>query len=137
MYYYIITQRLYMDIGNDENREDSMVPIHPTVDIPSTTTTPSLAEIDRKINLKFIKEKKTSRTYISGLETFLPKKLDREKLCQDLRKVLGTGSNIVQDEKEKPIGETKEKYGFQGNHIDRIATFLTKKYNIPQDKIIF
>ena len=98
-------------------------------DQSTQSAVPNLADIDSKIVLKFVKEGRRSKTYISGLELFLQKKADREKLCQDLRKVLGAGSNIVTDENDK------EKYGFQGDHIERIKKFLMTKHNIPREKI--
>lgn len=89
----------------------------------------NLAQIDSKMNFKFIKEGRHQKTYMTGLEFFIQEKRDRCKLCQELRKFLGAGSVLSIDE------NGKEKYSFQGDHIDKIKKYLTTKHNIPKDKM--
>jgi len=91
----------------------------------------ALDEIDKKIILKFIKEKKTNRTYIYGLHLFIPEKEKRDEICSSIKKELGAGSNIKINE------NNIEEYGFQGNHIEKIKIFLINKVGINTDKIMF
>ena len=91
----------------------------------------ALEEIDKQILLKFIKEKKTNRTYIYGLHLFIPEKEKREEICSLLKKELGAGSNVKKNE------NNIEEYGFQGNHIEKIKIFLVNKVGINIDKITF
>lgn len=77
------------------------------------------------ITLKFLKEKKTNRTYIRGLEFFIKENLD--KCVRDIKKSLGTGMNT------KEIDGQIE-YGFQGDHRDNIIKLLVS-YGIQKNKI--
>lgn len=86
-----------------------------------------LNDIDKKITLKFFKEKKTSRTYIEGLEDFINQK-EIIKLVTSLKKKLGTGML------EKDI-DNKKVYGFQGDHRDRIRNILITEIKIAGDRI--
>lgn len=85
-----------------------------------------LYEVDKQITLKYKKEKKSSRTYIYGLEDFMEQK-EIEKICKLLKKNLGTGLHITEE-------EGKNIYGFQGNFIDKISEFLISK-GIDSSKI--
>lgn len=82
---------------------------------------------DKKIILKFFKEKKTSRTYIYGLHDFMT---DEEvvKFVMYLKKKLGTG--IIKKENDGII-----EYGFQGDHKERIKKILISDTSIPEEKI--
>lgn len=87
-------------------------------------------EIDKKIKLKFLKEKRTTRTYISGLEHFFTAE-EIEKLTNSLKKKLATG--IIKKNKED--SENEFEYGFNGDHINRIKNILINDLNIESDKI--
>uniref|UniRef100_A0A6C0EB76 SUI1 domain-containing protein n=1 Tax=viral metagenome TaxID=1070528 RepID=A0A6C0EB76_9ZZZZ len=94
------------------------------MDLAVASSTSTLTSIDSCITLKFRKEKKTSRTYIIGLEQFVP---DVDKFCKDLKKTLGTGSNVIEEDGSKM-------YGFQGDFIERIYNYLISK-GIDKSKI--
>jgi translation initiation factor 1 (eIF-1/SUI1) len=88
----------------------------------------SLSFIDSKIILRFVKEKRTNRTYIMGLHDFMTD----EKLItlvNDLKKKLGT--SVL----ERKTEDGKKYYGFQGNHINTIKNILIKDLNIDRKKI--
>lgn len=87
-------------------------------------------DIDSKITLRLIKEKKTSRTYIEGLEKFMSLE-EIAKLISKMKKQLGTGSV------EKEIQENKKTikiYGFGGDHRETIKEELIN-LAIAEDKI--
>lgn len=80
-------------------------------------------EIDKKVTIKFLKEKKTSRTYIQGIDGFLQQeKID--EMVKDLKKKLGTG-----------LFKNENGYGFQGDHRDNIKKYLLSNTTIPDAKI--
>ena len=88
-----------------------------------------LSEIDKKIRLRFLKEKKTSRTYIEGLEKFFNQ--EEIKLMTNLiKKKLSTGYCTKENEK----GDIA--HGYNGEHKERIKKILSTEYNVPEDKII-
>ena len=86
-----------------------------------------LMELDKKVTIKFLKEKKTNRTYITGLEGFLIDSII-ENITTDLKRRLGTGML------KKNI-EGIWMYGFQGDHRMAIKEYLVSKTNITEDKI--
>ena len=76
-------------------------------------------EIDKKIIIRFEKQKKTSRTLITGLHYFFTNK-EIEKLMKTYMKKLGTGSlKTILDDGCVEIG-------FNGNHINTIKDDLIK-----------
>lgn len=79
-----------------------------------------LTEIDKKIIIKYMKEIKTSRTYIHGLESYV-KLEDIPIFIKTLQKSLGTSSLKKQDDDDNNI------YGFAGEHIDKIYDYIIKK----------
>jgi translation initiation factor 1 (eIF-1/SUI1) len=89
-----------------------------------------LNSIDRRIKLRFIKEKKASRTYIEGLEKFFDEETIKT-LTKVIQKNLSTGYTAKTDDNNVVIG-----HGYNGDHKERIKQFLITKYNIPADKII-
>lgn len=95
-----------------------------------------LDEINKKIEIKFFKEKKTSRTYIEGLEGFISEKQTRDEIAKELRIALGTASCIKPLEIDGKTIDGKEMIGFNGNHVDQIIKYLVTKRNIPSNKIV-
>jgi len=79
-----------------------------------------ITEIDKKIIIKFMKEIKTSRTYIHGLESYV-KQEDIPNFIKTLQKSLGTSSLKKQDDDNNNI------YGFAGDHIETIYDYIIKK----------
>lgn len=91
-----------------------------------------LDKINKKISLHFVKERKTSRTYITNLKNFLDNN-ELELLKKNLQKLLGSGSTINED------GD----YGFNGdytNDTDKkviIKTCILKNSKINKDLFDF
>lgn len=87
-----------------------------------------LSQIDRKIILKYMKEKKTSRTYILGLEGYL-KQDEQLILMKDIQKKLGTSLLKKMTEDNKPI------FGLGGDHVNTIYDIIIKKKIAPKGEI--
>ena len=78
-----------------------------------------LTKIDQKIILKFMREGKTSRTYIIGIHNYFKKEEELNTFIKSLKKKLGTSLF------EKTVDYISH-YGFAGNHIDKIYEELIK-----------
>jgi len=98
------------------------------IDDIDKTTENDTSDIDKKVLLKFFKEKKTSRTYIIGLDKFMEVS-EIDKLSKDIKKRLGTGS--IKVEKDGTIA-----YGFQGDHREAIKKILSDRNLVPKEKIV-
>jgi hypothetical protein len=105
-----------------------------------------LNEIDKRIKLRFIKEKRTSRTYIEGIEKFFDEEKIKE-IMQQIKKKLSTSyfkrtdEELEEDSKSKKNTTQKTKggdiaHGFSGDHKERIRTILVDTYKIPEEKIV-
>jgi hypothetical protein len=98
-------------------------------------------QIDKRVTLRFMKEKRTSRTYIEGLEDFLSEETINE-IIKKIKK-LGTSYFKRTDEDVEDDLKTKTKksstpaiaHGFSGDHKIKIIKMLTEEYNIPKNKI--
>lgn len=88
-----------------------------------------LKQIDKKIVLKFMKEVKTSRTYIFGLDDYIRTKEDRDDFLKNLKKSLGT-SIIERHDNNQNV------YGFAGDHVKKIYECIVKKKICPVREII-
>lgn len=110
------------------------------------SATDILNEIDKRIKLRFLKEKRTSRTYIEGIEKFFDEEKTKE-IMQSIKKKLSTSyfkrvgdeSDDEDDKKKQPKVKTKSNdvaHGFAGDHKVRIKSILIETYNIPEDKIV-
>lgn len=86
-----------------------------------------VAEIDKIITIKWRKEKRTSRTYLIGLEGFADTIKDIPKFCSKIKKKMGTGATVIEEDGQKM-------YGFQGQLTDRLYNFLLE-IGISKDKI--
>jgi hypothetical protein len=78
-----------------------------------------LDQIDRKIRIKYIKDGKSSRTYIYGISSYIENEEEIMKLMKKIQKSLGT--SII-----KSYIDGKIIIGFGGNHIDSIYDYFTK-----------
>lgn len=88
----------------------------------------NLDEINKKIEIKYIKQKKENRTYITGLDIFMTDEKERVDLIKTLKKALGA-SSVTKIENDKEI------IGFSGNHIEKVKKYFIEKLKIPKDKI--
>ena len=87
-----------------------------------------IVEIDKHIRLRFLKEKKTNRTYILGLDDFIPDSKKLADYVKHIQKTLSTGMT----EKDE---DGKKVFGFQGDHRTKIEQLLMSELNIPKTKI--
>ena len=74
--------------------------------------------IDRRIKLRFLKEKKASRTYIEGLDKFFETNSIKE-MVKKIQKKLSTGYNSLSDTEGNITS-----HGFNGDHKERIKKIL-------------
>lgn len=95
-------------------------------------------QIDKRVTLRFMKEKKTSRTYIEGLEDFL----SEEQINDIIKKIKKFGTSYFkrtdEDDEDKDKKSKKSPaiaHGFSGDHKTKIIKMLTEEYKIPKDKI--
>jgi hypothetical protein len=84
--------------------------------------------IDKKLTLRFEKQKKTTRTLITGLYYFFDKD-EIKKFINSMKKRLGTGGIEVLLEN----GTTE--IGFNGNHILTLKKIFIDEFKIDKDKI--
>ena len=97
------------------------------VDVDQIINTGNTAFVDKYVTLQFFKEKKTSRTYIIGLDGFMTPD-EVKNFVIGAKKKLGTAILEKQDETFGTM------YGFNGDHRSRIQEFLTAA-KIPEEKI--
>ena len=88
-----------------------------------------IAEIDKHVEIKFLKEGRRNKTYIYGLEDFIEGG-DKEltKYVEKLQKKLGT--NLIKEQKDG-----KKFYAFGGDHVSVIKKFVIDDLKIPTEKI--
>jgi hypothetical protein len=97
------------------------------VDVDQIINTCNTSFVDKYVTLQFFKEKKTTRTYIIGLDGFM-KSEEVKSFVNDTKKKLGTAMLEKQDD----IFGTM--YGFNGDHETRIREMLIAS-KIPEEKI--
>ena len=88
-----------------------------------------IAEIDKHIEIKFIKEGRRNKTYIYGLGDYIEGG-DKEliKYVEKLQKRLGT--NLIKEEKDG-----KKFYAFGGDHVNVIKKYIIDDLKVSTDKI--
>lgn len=90
-----------------------------------------MTEIDKHIEIKFLKEGRRNKTYIYGLSDYMTgdnKDTNLTKFVEKLKKKLGT--SMVEEEKDG-----KKYFGFGGDHVDVIKNIIIADLKIPRDKI--
>ena len=92
------------------------------------TNSAVLTNIDKCIEIRYMKEKKKSFTYVAGLENFIEKEKDIEKFTSMLQKKLACG------QKQK-VENGKTSYGFNGDHIKNLKKIIMTELKVPEDKI--
>ena len=95
--------------------------------IQKKDTNAVFADIDKIVTIRWLKEKKTSRTYVTGLQDFISTE-EIKKIVKTLKEKLGTGAVEVKN-------DDKSEYGFQGDHKEKIKKFLIEQVCIPEKKI--
>ena len=90
---------------------------------------PAIQEIDKKIDIKYVKLKNKAKTRIYGITNYIEEK-DIDNLIKHIKKKLGCGGVYTDDESNIKNIE------FQGNHRESIKEILIENFsNIPADKI--
>lgn len=115
------------DFDTDEIVLNKTIPIE-TIQEEIENEENILKQIDRKLTLKYMKEIKTSRTYIFGLDNYIKVKEDLNDFIKKLKKSLGT-SVIVKE------AESGQAYGFAGDHVKYIYDYIVKKNICPIHEI--
>lgn len=115
------------EIFTNESIQNETIPNEPIQDETENEES-ILKQIDRKLTLKFMKEVKTSRTYIFGLDNYIKVKEDRNEFIKNLKKSLGT--SVIEKE-----AESGQAYGFAGDHVKYIYEYIVKKNICPIHEI--
>ncbi len=104
-----------------------------------------IAEIDKHIEIRFLKEGRRNKTYVYGLGDYIEiadkgdkadKVIDKEKekekellkFVEKLQKKLGT--SVLWEEKDG-----KKYFGFGGDHVNTIKNIVISELKVPKDKI--
>ena len=129
----INTQSLLIDSDADDSdnsdNSDNEINNEEDIDIEKIQSETSiLAQIDRKLSLKFLKEGKTSRTYISGLDSYIKNVDELNNFVKTLQKTIGT--SLL-----KKTVDDKLVFGFGGDHIRTIYEYIIKKNICPIHEI--
>ena len=85
-----------------------------------------LCLVDKKIEFRYIKEKRTSRTYIFNLDHYIKDDEKVKLLLISLKKTLGTA--CIKKENEFGVG-----YGFNGDFTARITQYLIDNKIVTKD----
>jgi translation initiation factor 1 (eIF-1/SUI1) len=88
-----------------------------------------LKEIDKNIKIKYMKEVKTSRTYIFGLNNYIESTEKINEFIKSIKKLLGTSMIEKKDNLDNNV------YGFAGDHVKFISEYLIKKNICTQNDI--
>lgn len=83
---------------------------------------------DNRIYFTFRNEKRTSRTYVWNLEKHIDDKKHRDKLVKELKKKLATSCIYLND-------SDGSRYGFQGDHKNKLIKYLQEIGDIDSDNI--
>lgn len=118
------------DFDNDFDDElsDNTQNNHSTTSDDSEIDDDILKQIDKKIIIKYMKEVRTSRTYIFGIHNYIRTKEERDKFVKHIKKSLGT--SVI----EKNDGDGVV-YGFAGEHIKYIYDYIVKNNICPINEI--
>lgn len=87
-----------------------------------------MTEIDKHVEIKFLKKGRHKKTYVFGLHDFIEKEKDLKKGIEALQKKLGT--SVVEEEEDGKKG-----FGFGGDHVAEIKKLIQTDFKIPKEKI--
>lgn len=88
-----------------------------------------LKEIDKHIKIKYMKEGRSSRTYIYGLNNYIESTKKIKEFIQNIKKLLGTSSIEQKDNANNSV------CGFAGDHVKFINEYLIKNNICTQNDI--
>lgn len=92
-----------------------------------------IAEIDKHIEIRFLKEGRRNKTYVYGLIDYIggeekDKNKNLQKFVEKLQKRLGT--SMLEEEKDG-----KKSYAFGGDHVNTIKTIVMSELKVPKEKV--
>jgi translation initiation factor 1 (eIF-1/SUI1) len=85
-----------------------------------------LNSIDRNLSIKYIKIGRNSRTYLTGIKSYITDNDKLEEFVKKLKKQLGSGGLI---DKEQNV------VSFQGDHTYKIYEYIIKNNICPKHEI--
>jgi translation initiation factor 1 (eIF-1/SUI1) len=85
-----------------------------------------LKSIDRNLSIKYIKNGRNSRTYLTGIKSYITENDKLEEFVKKLKKQLGAGGLI--DKEENVVS-------FQGDHTYKIYEYIIKNNICPKHEI--
>jgi translation initiation factor 1 (eIF-1/SUI1) len=85
-----------------------------------------LQSIDRNLSIKYIKNGRNSRTYLSGIKSYITDNDKLDDFVKKLKKQLGAGGLI--DKEENVVS-------FQGDHTNKIYQYIIKNNICPKHEI--
>jgi translation initiation factor 1 (eIF-1/SUI1) len=85
-----------------------------------------LQSIDRNLSIKYIKNGRNSRTYLSGIKSYITDNDKLDDFVKKLKKQLGAGGLI--DKEENVVS-------FQGDHTHKIYQYIIKNNICPKHEI--
>ena len=85
-----------------------------------------LNSIDRNLSIKYIKIGRNSRTYLTGIKSYITENDKLQEFVKKLKKQLGSGGLI--DKEENVVS-------FQGDHTHKIYEYIIKNNICPKHEI--
>jgi len=119
----------FSDSDVDESQQDnkSEMSDFDETDVQNTQNSANILQsIDRNLSIKYIKNGRNSRTYLSGIKSYIIENDKLEDFVKKLKKQLGSGGLI--DKEENVVS-------FQGDHTHKIYEYIIKNNICPKHEI--
>ena len=119
----------FSDSDVDESQQDnkSNISDFDETDVQNTQNSANILQsIDRNLSIKYIKNGRNSRTYLSGIKSYIIENDKLEDFVKKLKKQLGAGGLI--DKEENVVS-------FQGDHTHKIYEYIIKNNICPKNEI--
>ncbi len=119
----------FSDSDVDESQQDNKSEISDfdEENLDNTQNTNNiLKSIDRNLSIKYIKNGRNSRTYLTGIKSYITENDKLEDFVKKLKKQLGAGGLI--DKEENVVS-------FQGDHTHKIYEYIIKNNICPKHEI--
>lgn len=113
--------------GNDQGQVSDVIPIVSEkkinmndMFIKKVTEEPDLLSLDKKIEMRYLKDGKAYRTFVFNLEHFIKEKKELDVIIHGIKKTFGTSCKY----KETDFGYG---YGFAGDCSTKVKRYLIDK----------
>jgi translation initiation factor 1 (eIF-1/SUI1) len=119
----------FSDSDFDDSKEDnkSQMSDFDDTDLENTQNSNNiLNSIDRNLSIKYIKIGRNSRTYLTGIKSYITENDKLQEFVKKLKKQLGSGGLI--DKEENVVS-------FQGDHTHKIYEYIIKNNICPKHEI--